>query len=156
MPMRWRSALPDVTGAEHEWVNGERTKAELEGRPTLVHFWAAGCERSREGLPIVKAWQEAYGPDADGGLRVIGVHTPRSGTDADRDADSAQAAKAEIARQGLTHPVLLDEGREAAAAFRNECVPAYYLFDREGRLRHRQVGERGLSMLERRIHKVIE
>ena len=139
--------MPDFP-SDAAWMNGARTKAQLLGRPTLVHFWTAGCHMSEAALPLVNEWSRTYGDDArtSNPLQAIGVHLPRGTSD---------AARERAASQGLKHPILLDDGREAAAAFGCACAPAYYLFDPEGRLRHRQVGERGLGLLERRIHTLV-
>ncbi|WP_309119149.1 redoxin family protein [Paenibacillus sp.] len=149
MPIRWRELLPDFP-SKGAWVNGERTKAQLTGKPTLVHFWAASCKTCREGLPLVNEWHRTYGGPDGAGLQTIGVHVPRTAEDED-----VGAAAERIVRYAISHPVLLDGDRAAAAAFRNECVPAYYVFDRAGRLRHYQTGERGLGLLEQRIRKLL-
>ncbi|HZG76570.1 MAG TPA: redoxin family protein [Paenibacillus sp.] len=133
------------------WANGARTRAQLIGTPTLVHFWSAGCPMSEAALPLVNEWRRTYGGDSSGeraALQVVGVHLPR-------EASDAEAARERIAAHGVTHPVLLDDKREAAAAFGCACAPAYYAFDREGRLRHYQAGEQGLGLLARRIHKLV-
>ncbi len=149
MPMRRRGDMPDFP-SEAAWMNGARTKAQLLGRPTLVHFWTSGCHISEAALPLVNEWSLTYGDDAraTAPLQVVGVHLPREASDAETARDCAVS-------RGLKHPILLDDDREAATAFGCACAPAYYLFDREGRLRHYQAGERGLGLLERRIHTLV-
>jgi len=41
-------------------------------------------------------------------------------------------------------------------AFENQYVPAYYVFDREGKLRHFQAGGSGMKMLEKRVNRVLD
>ncbi len=146
--MKLYGEIPEFPSAK--WVNGMRTKDQLLGRPTLVHFWTAGCAMSEAALARVNEWRRTYAGDeaSTPRLQVVGVHLPR-------DPSDAAAAKAYIASRGLTHPVLLDDERAAASAFGCACAPAYYVFDRDGRLRHYQAGEQGLGLLERRIHKLV-
>jgi len=40
-------------------------------------------------------------------------------------------------------------------AFENEFVPAYYLFDANHELVHRQAGDRGFERLESKIEEVL-
>ncbi|MBB3868056.1 Uri superfamily endonuclease [Parageobacillus toebii NBRC 107807] len=40
--------------------------------------------------------------------------------------------------------------------FENQYVPAYYVFDAEGKLRHFQAGGSGMKMLEKRVNRVLE
>ncbi|KYD29753.1 hypothetical protein B4110_1323 [Parageobacillus toebii] len=41
-------------------------------------------------------------------------------------------------------------------AFENQYVPAYYVFDAEGKLRHFQAGGSGMKLLEKRVNRVLE
>ena len=45
----------------------------LGGKVVLINFWTYSCINSLRELPYMKAWAEKY---KDGGLIVIGVHTP--------------------------------------------------------------------------------
>ncbi len=147
MPMRLRTELPAFDGVT-EWVNGETSKAAVVGKPVLVHFWAVSCYLCKESLPMLNIWREQYG--AQYGLQVIGVHMPRS----EKDLDIA-SAKAVISEYELAHPVIIDNDHAVAEAFQNEYVPAFYLFDQQGQLRHFQAGEKGLKMVEQRLHKIL-
>lgn len=147
MPMRLRSELPDFQGVT-EWVNGEVSKEQLQGKPVLIHFWAVSCYMCKESLPQINEWREKY--EKEYNLQVIGVHMPRS----EQDTDIA-AAKAVIEQYKLEHPVMIDNQHAITDAFQNEYVPAYYLFDENSQLRHFQAGEKGLKMVEQRLHKIL-
>ena len=41
-------------------------------------------------------------------------------------------------------------------AFDNQHVPAYYVFDKDGQLRHFQAGGSGMKMLEKRVNRVLD
>lgn len=147
MPMRLRSELPEFEGVT-EWVNGAVSKSDLEGRPVLVHFWAVSCHMCKESLPQINEWRDKYGEEYD--LQVIGIHMPRSEKDTEIDP-----VKETIEKYELKHPVAIDNRHQITDAYQNEFVPAYYLFDDKMQLRHFQAGEKGLKMVEQRLHKVL-
>ncbi|ATO48912.1 redoxin domain-containing protein [Brevibacillus laterosporus] len=145
--MRLREELPDFPGIT-EWVNGQVSKADLQGeRAVLVHFWSVSCYMCKESLPQINEWRDKY---ADQGLKVIGIHMPRS----EADTDIAKI-KETIAQYELTHPVAIDNEMATTDAFQNEYVPAYYLFDETMALRHFQAGEKGLNMVKKRLHRIL-
>lgn len=147
MPMRLRSELPEFQGVT-EWVNGEVKKEDFEGQPVLIHFWAVSCHMCKESLPKINEWRKQY--EKEYNLKVIGVHMPRSEKDTD-----IPAVKEAVRQYNLEHPVMIDNDHAITDAFQNEYVPAYYLFDSNKQLRHFQAGEKGLQMVEQRLHKIL-
>jgi hypothetical protein len=85
------------------------------------------------------------------GLRVIGIHMPRYETDTDVDQ-----VRELIGKYGITEPVAVDNEHKLKDAFHNHngYVPAYYLFDAEGKLKSFAAGERGLDMLKSAIERL--
>jgi thiol-disulfide isomerase/thioredoxin len=150
MPMRIGTLKPSFEGAT-EWFNstGAHAAAESEGRPTLVHFWSVSCGICKENLPRVNDWRERF---RDAGLRVIAVHMPRY--EADTDVEAVREA---IAIYGITDPCAIDNLHAIRDAFQNEqgYVPAYYLFDAEGKLKSFAAGERGLDMLKSAVERLL-
>lgn len=144
--MRLREELPDFPGVT-EWVNGQVTKADLAGKPVLVHFWSVSCYMCKESLPQINEWRENY---AANGLKVIGIHMPRSEADT-----NIETIKQTIVQYELTHPIAIDNEMKTTDAFTNEYVPAYYLFDDNLQLRHFQAGEKGLNMVKKRLHRIL-
>ncbi|HEY0829453.1 MAG TPA: redoxin domain-containing protein [Bacilli bacterium] len=145
--MRLRTELPDFQGVT-EWINGEANKEELQGRPVLIHFWAVSCYMCKESLPQINEWHDKY--EKEFNLKVIGVHMPRSEKDTDIDA-----VKAAVEQYEMKHPIMVDNTHAVSESFENEFVPAYYLFDGQLQLRHFQAGEKGLKMVEQRLHKIM-
>ena len=145
--MKLHEPMPELTGAT-AWLNGEVTKSELVGeKPTLIHFWAVSCNVCKETMPEVNELRDKYKDD----LNVVAVHMPLTGADNDMDKIRETAEQ-----YGLTQPVFVDSEYKLTDAFENELAPAYYVFDREGQLRHYQAGRAGLDMVEDRIERVIE
>jgi thiol-disulfide isomerase/thioredoxin len=142
--------MPSLDGAT-EWFGATQAHAEAEsaGHPTLVHFWSVSCGICKENMPRVSEWRDARATE---GLRVIAVHMPRY--EADTDTEAVRGA---IATYNITEPCAVDNQHRLRDAFQNDqgYVPAYYLFDAEGKLRSFAAGERGLNMIAPAIERVL-
>ncbi|MFD1359763.1 TlpA disulfide reductase family protein [Fictibacillus halophilus] len=144
--MRLRSDMPELSGAT-EWINGEVSKSDLVGdKPTLIHFWSVSCGLCKEAMPSINQFRDDYKDE----LNVIAVHMPRS----EKDLDIAQI-KEVAAEHDITQPIFVDNDHALTDAFENEYVPAYYVFDAEGKLRHYQAGGDGMKMLTKRVNRVL-
>ena len=150
MPTRIGTEMPRLEGAT-EWFGGTQAHAEAEskGHPTLVHFWAVSCGICKGDLPRVSEWRDQKQAE---GLRVVAVHMPRY--EADTDVEAVREA---IAKYHITEPCAVDNQHKLRDAFGNEqgYVPAYYLFDAQGRLRSFAAGERGLDMLASALDRLL-
>jgi thiol-disulfide isomerase/thioredoxin len=142
--------MPKLDGAT-EWFGGTQAhaEAEAEGRPTLVHFWSVSCGVCKENMPRVAEWRDRRRED---GLRVIAVHMPRY--EADTDVEAVREA---VSRYNVTEPCAVDNEHKLRDAFQNEhgYVPAYYLFDAQGKLKSFAAGERGLDMLTSAVERLL-
>ena len=149
MAMKIGTQLPSLDGAT-EWIGATQAHAEAEsvGKPTLVHFWSVSCDVCKENLPFVALLRDRK---RDQGLRVIGVHLPRYESDL-----NAEAVRDLVSRYGMTEPTALDHMHKLRDAFQNDegYVPAYYLFDAEGKLRGSGVGRRGLEVLKPAFERI--
>ena len=149
MAMKIGTQLPSLDGAT-EWIGTTQAHAEAEaaGNPTLVHFWSVSCDVCKENLPYVALLRDRK---RDQGLRVIGVHLPRYESDL-----NAEAVRDLVSRYGMTEPMALDHMHKLRDAFQNDegFVPAYYLFDAEGKLRGSGVGRRGLEVLKPAFERI--
>ena len=150
MPMRIGTEMPKLDGAT-EWFGGTQAhaEAEAEGRPTLVHFWSVSCGICKENMPRVSEWREGK---REAGLRVIAVHMPRY--EADTDVEAVREA---ISKYNITEPCAVDNEHKLRDAFHNEhgYVPAYYLFDAQGKLKSFAAGERGVHMLASAVERLL-
>lgn len=149
MPMRIGTEMPSFEGAT-EWFNatGAAAEAGAKGHPTLVHFWSVSCGTCKENLPRVAEWRDQK---AGEGLRVVAVHMPRN--EADTDAEAVRDA---VAAYNITEPCAVDNEHKLSKAFQNESgdMPAYYLYDGEGKLSSFASGEDGLSTVEGALERV--
>ena len=151
MAMRIGTEMPSLSGAT-EWFGATQAHAEAEakGHPTLVHFWSVSCGTCKENLPRVSEWRDERKKD---GLRVIAIHMPRY--EADTNIEDVREA---VSSYDISEPCAVDNEHKLREAFQNDqgYVPAYYLFDAEGKLRSFAAGERGLDMLKSALDRVLE
>jgi thiol-disulfide isomerase/thioredoxin len=145
--MKLRDLMPELDGAT-AWINGQETKDGLIGeKPTLIHFWSISCHLCKEAMPQVNEFRDQYKDK----LNVVAVHMPRSEKDLDLEEIKEVAAQHDI-----TQPIYVDSELKLNESFQNQYVPAYYVFDKDGKLRHFQAGGSGMKMLEKRVNRVLE
>jgi len=144
--MKLREPMPELNGAT-EWLNGQVSREDLVGdKPTLIHFWSISCHLCKEAMPAVNEFRDQYSKK----LNVLAVHMPRSEDDLNIDEIKKVAAEHDI-----TQSIFVDNEHILTDALENQYVPAYYVFDREGKLRHFQAGGSGMKMLEKRVNRVL-
>jgi thiol-disulfide isomerase/thioredoxin len=150
MAMRIGTEMPPLDGAT-EWFGATQAhaEAEVQGQPRLIHFWSMSCGVCKENMPRIAEWREEL---KDRGLRVIAVHMPRYESDTD-----VEAVREAINTYGITEACAVDNEHKLREAFQNDqgYVPAYYLFDGEGKLRSFAAGERGLDLLKATLDRLM-
>ncbi|MDX8359914.1 MULTISPECIES: TlpA disulfide reductase family protein [Bacillaceae] len=145
--MKLREQMPELTGAT-TWLNGEVTKEQLVGdKPTLIHYWSVSCGLCKEAMPQINEFRDEYKDK----LNVVAVHMPRSEKDLD-----IEKVKEVAQEHDISQPLFVDNDHKLTDAFENQYVPAYYVFDKEGKLRHFQAGGSGMKMLTKRVNRVLE
>jgi thiol-disulfide isomerase/thioredoxin len=129
------SKIPPFTHTRSaEWINSKPlTVTELRGSVVLVEFWAFDCVNCLHSA----AWLESVvDAQAAAGLVVIGVHTP----ELPQERVTANVRDA-VTRLGIKYPVMLDADYSYWNALNNRYWPAFYLIDRDGRIRAQATGE---------------
>jgi thiol-disulfide isomerase/thioredoxin len=140
------SNLPPLRA--QRWVNSPPVAAEaLRGNVVLVDFWEYTCVNWIRTAPYVKTWNRVYAPL---GLVVIGVHAPEF--EFGKDVDNIDRG---IRDHGLTYPIAIDNDFAIWRAFGNDAWPAKYLFDHQGRLVKRWIGEGNYDEIEREIRRLL-
>jgi thiol-disulfide isomerase/thioredoxin len=99
--------------------------ADVEGRPRVLFFWATWCGPCKKAVPEVMALAQSRG------LSVLAI------TDEDEDTVSRFL---EGRGQAFFDQVALDPFRQAFASYGISGTPTILLLDRQGIIRHRQVG----------------
>lgn len=144
--MKLRDTMPELVGASM-WINGETSTEQLIGKKaTLIHFWSMSCNLCKEAMSHINDLRDLYQDQ----LHVVAVHMPRS--KADLNTEEIQRIAAE---EKMTQPIFVDHQHTLTAAFDNQYVPAYYLFDHDGRLRHFQAGGSGMKVLKKRLQRIL-
>jgi thiol-disulfide isomerase/thioredoxin len=130
------------------WVNSTPLTAEaLRGKVVLVDFWEYTCINWIRTSPYLKAWNRDY---AALGLVIVGVHAPEF-----EFGKRAENIDRGIRDHGLIYPVALDNDFATWRALGNDAWPAKYLFDGQGRLVKRWVGEGRYDEIEAEIRRVL-
>jgi thiol-disulfide isomerase/thioredoxin len=138
--------LPDFK--VERWVNSPPLIAEgLRGKVVLVDFWEYTCVNWIRTSPYVKAWNRDY---ASLGLVVVGVHAPEF-----EFGKRAENIDRGIRDHGLTYPIALDNDFATWRALGNDAWPAKYLFDAQGKLVKRWLGEGRYHEIEMEIRRLL-
>jgi thiol-disulfide isomerase/thioredoxin len=148
VPLRTGSDRPSLDGVP-TWLNGGEPKAEeLAGKPLLVHFYSVSCYICHNVADEVARWQAEYGPR---GLNVVGIHQPRG----PEELDAAKVTEDALGPMKISWPLAIDNEHTLVQRFENQFVPAYYVFDGQGKLVHRQAGDRGFERLHDKIGQLL-
>ena len=147
MPLRMDSPMPPLDGGTN-WFNSQPiNRDDLKGSIVLIHFWAISCGICKESLPDITNWIEKYAPK---GLKVIAVHMPRQESDT-----NVESVKESIDFYEVKQPCVVDNWHTITDAFENKFVPAFYIFDKELKLRHFQAGEKAIKMVEPVLERIL-
>lgn len=139
------------------WINTSPLEMdEQQGRPVLIEFWDFCRPNSIRTLHYISAWHDRYAErgrdgNAEGGLRVIGVHA--AGFEPSSDPEAVRAA---VARLGIRYPVVVDTELEIWGLYGNLGWPARYLFDQRGMLFERHLGEGAYQETELAIQELLD
>jgi len=104
--------------------------SDLRGKAVLLNFWATWCAPCRLEMPTIdKAYQEYKSR----GLEILAVSL---------DAGSNSVVKNFMDELSLSFPALLDPDMEVLRLYRQFSIPATFLIDKQGIVRHRELGYR--------------
>jgi peroxiredoxin len=116
--------------------------SELRGQVVLLNFWATWCVPCRSEIPSLNAMQR----DLSGrGLKVLGVTTEDS-------ADLVRDYQKDV-RQEYT-VALGDAG--VANKYAVGVLPTTFIIDRQGRVRHKIIGEKSRAQFEALINPLLD
>jgi len=131
-----------------EWLDGIEPQSST-GRPLLVHFWSTGCPLCHEGAELVNEWRSKYSAEA---LDVIAVFVPRPETTS-FDIEAVRRDARHLMH--IDHPCVVDRHRKLQSSFECPYAPGYFVFDHEGKLRHRQMGNDSLAGIDVLIDRLV-
>ena len=120
--------------------------AELRGEGVLLNLWATWCPPCRAEMPWFQEVSERYGPR---GLRVVGISVDNAGA---RDLLEGFLEEA-----GVRYDILLDPAMSSMDRLGVLGLPATYLVDPDGVIRHVRMGPvaEGDTVFLRQIESVL-
>ena len=116
---------------------------EHQRKVVVLNFWAIWCAPCRTEMPDLETVYQQY---RDQGVVVLAVNVSES------SADITAFAR----RQGLTFPILRDSQQQAMKAYEVRVLPTTFFIDRQGQVRHRQLGTMTESFLTQQIESLLE
>ncbi|MCA0327461.1 MAG: TlpA family protein disulfide reductase [Proteobacteria bacterium] len=120
----WERSFPTPEG-------GQLSLAALQGRPLLINFWATWCPPCVEELPLLSRF---YTENRANGWQLLGLAV-----------DKLEPVQRFLTRAPISFPVGLAgmEGVELTRQLGNAAggLPFTVVFDGEGRLRQRKIGQ---------------
>jgi peroxiredoxin len=125
-------ALPDLDGRTVRLSDFRGQKA------IFLNFWATWCIPCRQEMPTM---EKAYQEYKSRGLEILAVSL---------DAGSKSVVKNFMYELNLNFPVVLDPDMEVLRLYRQFSIPASFLIDKQGIVRHREVGYRDWTTPESR------
>ena len=113
-------------------LDGQRVRlSDFRGKKAIfLNFWATWCPPCRLEMPTM---EKAYQEYKSRGLEVLAVSI---------DAGQKSVVKNFLQEFKLTFPALLDPDMEVLRLYRMFSLPATFLIDKEGIIRHRELGYR--------------
>jgi thiol-disulfide isomerase/thioredoxin len=133
----WAAAAeaPEFThGEARDWINSQPLAlADFSGRVLLLDVWTFDCWNCYRSIPWLKDLEARLGPK---GLALMGVHSPEFAHEKEYDRVAAK-----VKEFGIRHPVMLDNDFSYWKALGNRYWPAFFVIDKQGRVRGTFVGE---------------
>jgi peroxiredoxin len=131
--------LPDLAG------NQVSLRRLLQDGPVLVNFWASWCPPCVRKLPELEQLHQEF---TGRRFTILGISL-------DANPDDARAF---LARQPVSFPIVFDAGGTVAGAFEVRGIPTSVLIGRDGAILLRTVGhsETDLIRLRRAIREALE
>ena len=134
-PSETSSLAPEFTQTDPgDWLNtAPLTLESLRGKVVLIDFWTFGCWNCYRSFPWLNDMEKRL---VDKGLVVVGIHTPEFIHEKNRNT-----VRSKIKEFKLQHAVMIDNDMTYWRAMNNRYWPAFYLLDKQGRIRGTFVGE---------------
>jgi len=134
--------------ADGDWINSKPlTLQQLRGKVVLIDFWTYSCINCLRTLPHLEAWDATY---RSKGLVIIGVHTPEFAFE-----HVTSNVRSAVQRLGIRYPVVQDNRFKTWDNYANQYLPAEYLIDRTGHVRHTHFGEGEYPQTEALIRRLL-
>lgn len=124
-------------------IDGKPLKvSELRGQVVLLNFWATWCVPCRSEIPSLNAMERDL---SSRGFKVVGVTTEDS-------ADIVREYRKDVK---MEYTVALGDGG-VANKYAVGTLPTTFIIDRQGRIKHKIIGERSRAQFEALITPLLD
>jgi len=121
-PLEGKPAPDAVFSVAANGDPGARMQLEkLKGHPVVLDFWATWCGPCAAQAPIMDRIARRYEKQ---GLVVLGVNAH----------DPPAKARSYAQQKGLSYPIVIDIGQEAAQSYDVRSLPSLVVIDRDGKV----------------------
>jgi len=108
-------------------LNGNEVLLEqFRGKVVMLDFWAIWCGPCRVSMPLLEKLQHEFSND----MVLLAINLQ----------EEPEYVREYVARRNIGSTVLLDIDGDVGRAYRSESIPMQVLIDKEGVIRHIQVG----------------
>lgn len=128
------------------WDNARVTRADLNGRVTLVDVFTVDCINCQNIIPEIKRLRREH----PSGFAVVGVHSPE--TSWERQPAHREAV---LRALGVTWPVAIDNTFTIWNDYGVTAWPTQLIFDRHGVLRKTIVGDSQDTLVESTVNALL-
>jgi thiol-disulfide isomerase/thioredoxin len=119
--------------AARDWIGAHAQAAEVAGKVVILDVFTVDCINCRNVVPTLRS---LYSADHGKGLEIIGIHSPETPAEKQRDYVTEN-----LRQQGIVWPVAIDNAFSLWNAYGVSAWPTQLFFDRHGRLRKVIVGD---------------
>jgi len=116
--------------------------SDFQGKVVLIDFWATWCTPCRWAVPDLVELQEKYRAR---GFRVIGISMD----------DDVGSVRDFYKRFQMNYPVAMGGDSLGDLYGGIEGLPTTFLIGRDGRIRNKHVGARGMDFFERKVRDLL-
>ncbi len=109
--------------------------ADFRGKVVFLNFWATWCPPCREEIPD---FSDAFTQNKSKGLMIIGLSV---------DEMSPEELTSFAVRNKITYPVAFATSKISEDYKPGQFIPTTFVIDKQGRIRHKQVGLMEKQML---------
>ncbi len=119
-----------------------RLPESVAGKVVVLRFWATWCAFCKDEMRDIEPfWQQAR----ERGLMVLAVNA----------GQKPDEIRPFVAGLGLSYPVLLDPDSRTARAYGVTGLPMTFVIDRQGKVRHRILGETDMAGLRKMVEELL-
>lgn len=120
--------------------------SDYEGTPVVLNFWATWCGYCKDEMPYFQEASENFSEDQ---VKILMINMT------DGRNETKESAMQYMKNNNYTMKLLLDIDQEVARGFRVSGIPRTIFIDKDGYIRHDQVGKIDAKTLNTKIEELV-